>query len=174
MSLPFCSLLLYLCPPLLRASLFSRWAAGVERLALVLDRTLVPQPPRPIYVLVIGGNEEAPTNTHGDNVSPTSAESSEKTAALTAYAMHVSECLRKDGFPVIQKVDHEGGKLRKLMKKALRANATAVVFIGADEHAAGLATVKLLDYEEQRTVPVATLPYLLSKGRVVPPEKGNE
>lgn len=73
--------------------------------------------------------------------------------------MRVSDLIRRSGHTVVQKVDgSEGGaKLRKWMKKALKANACATVFVGDAEHASGTATLKLLDSGQQLAVPLADL-----------------
>lgn len=139
------------------------WAAGVERLALVLDRTLVPTPPRPLYVLLVATDDLAPaddTISHLNKPAPA--------PALVGYAMRVSEQLRRDGFVVVQKVDGSegsGGKLRKWMKKAVKANAAAAVFVGADELAANAVTLKLLDTGDQRTVALPQLADALHQHR---------
>lgn len=131
-----------------------RWAAGVERLALLLDRSLLPAPPRPIYVLLVG--EESDHST---------VDKMSQLIDSMGYAMRVSEMLRRAGHVVIQKIDESQGasKLRKWMKKALKANAVAAIFVGTDEKSSGTVTLKLLDTEEQKVVPLDGLGECLEK-----------
>ena len=59
--------------------------------------------------------------------------------------------------PPVDGSEGSGGKLRKWMKKAVKANAAAAVFVGADELAANAVTLKLLDTGDQRTVALPQL-----------------
>jgi histidyl-tRNA synthetase len=100
------------------------WAAGVERLALLIDEP--PAPLRPIAVVPIGDTGEA-------------------------MALILAETLRNQGFPVDLSYS---GNLQRRMRRANRINARAAVLIGEDEASRNVATVRDLDSGEQREVPM--------------------
>ncbi len=100
------------------------WAAGIERLALLLAEP--PMPPRPVAVVPIGDAAEA--------MAPT-----------------VAETLRDGGFPVDLGYS---GNLQRRMRRANRVNARAAILIGADEAARNVVTVRDLDSGAQGEVPL--------------------
>jgi histidyl-tRNA synthetase len=91
------------------------WAAGIERLAMLIDEP--PAPPRPVAVVPIGGTAEA--------------------AALT-----IAEVLRGDGFAV--DLSYSGNVTRR-MRRASRVNARVAVLIGDDEIARNVVAMRDLD-----------------------------
>jgi histidyl-tRNA synthetase len=95
------------------------WAAGIERLAMLIDEP--PDPPRPIAVVPIGETAEA--------------------TALT-----LAEVLRNNGYVVDLGYS---GNLARRMRRANRINARAAVLIGEDEIARNVATLRDLDTGEQ-------------------------
>jgi histidyl-tRNA synthetase len=95
------------------------WAAGIERLAMLIDEP--PGPPRPIAVVPIGEAPEA--------------------AALT-----LAETLRNNGWAV--DLGYSGNLARRL-RRANRVNARAAVLIGEDEVARSVVTLRDLDTGEQ-------------------------
>jgi histidyl-tRNA synthetase len=103
------------------------WAAGIERLALLLQHP--PAARRPIAMVPVGGEAEA-----------------------TALKLAVE--LRGAGFAV--ELGY-GGNLGKRMKRANKLNARAAVLIGSDELARQAATLRDLDSGEQEEVPLAAL-----------------
>jgi histidyl-tRNA synthetase len=103
------------------------WAAGIERLALLIEAP--PAPPRPIAVIPVG-------------------ETSEATASTAAYE------LRRAGFAV--DLGYSGNVARR-MKRANKIGARAAVILGEDELARNAATVRDLDTGEQIEVPLAAL-----------------
>ncbi len=103
------------------------WAAGVERLAMLIAEP--PSPPRPIAMIPVGEAGEA------------------KTTALAHE-------LRGAGFTIDQAYT---GNLKRRMQRANKIAARAAVILGDDELARGAATVRDLDTGEQIEVPLAQL-----------------
>jgi len=103
------------------------WAAGIERLAMLIETA--PAAPRPIAILA--------------------AEDAAETPALV-----LAEELRRHGFRV--ELPHRGNLGRKL-KRANKVNARAAIILGATELGAGSATVRDLDSGEQSVVARAEL-----------------
>jgi histidyl-tRNA synthetase len=111
------------------------WAAGVERLALLIDEPAGPA--RPIALVPVG-------------------------AAGQALALTIAEILRGAGLPVDLSYS---GNLSRRMRRANRVNARAAVLIGDDEVARNVVTVRDLDSGEQVEVSIiaSTLPELVAK-----------
>ena len=103
------------------------WAAGIERLAMMIDGA--PEPARPIAVIPIG-------------------EEAEK------VALRLADQLRRQGLPV--ELGYRGN-LKRRLTRANRLNARAAVIIGDDELARQSATVRDLDSGEQASVPLQAL-----------------
>jgi histidyl-tRNA synthetase len=103
------------------------WAAGVERLALLLDDGA--EAKRPIAVIPVGGKAES-------------------------EAMVVTEMLRKKGYRVDLGYS---GNLKKRMKRANRLNAAAAVLLGEDELTRNVGTLRNMDSGEQKEVSLETL-----------------
>lgn len=100
------------------------WAAGIERLAL-----LIAEPPgmqRPIAVVPIGEAGES-------------------------MALVVAEALRNSGFPVVLSYS---GNLGRRMRYANRINARAAILIGSEEVDRNVVTLRDLDSGEQVDVPL--------------------
>jgi histidyl-tRNA synthetase len=100
------------------------WAAGVERLAMLIEEP--PPPPRPIAVVPVGEAAEA--------------------AALT-----LAETLRNNGCAV--DLGYTGNVARR-MRRANRVRARAAVLIGEDEIARNVVGLRDLDTGEQVEVPM--------------------
>jgi len=103
------------------------WAAGVERLAMMLEDT--PAAPRPVAVIPVGVDCEGP-------------------------ALELAERLRRAGVPI--ELGYRGN-VSKRMKAANRARARAAILIGEDEIKRGAVTLRDLDSGEQAEVPLADL-----------------
>jgi histidyl-tRNA synthetase len=103
------------------------WAAGIERLSMMLAET--PTIRRPIAVMPIGAAAEA------------------KAAAL-------AEQLRRAGHAI--ELGYSGN-LGKRLKRADKLSAAAAIILGEDELAKGVATLRDLDSGEQTAVPLAEL-----------------
>jgi histidyl-tRNA synthetase len=100
------------------------WAAGVERLAMLIAEP--PPPPRPVAVVPVGQAAEA--------------------AALT-----LAEVLRNNGCVV--DLSYSGNVARR-MRRANRVNARVAVLIGEDEIARNVVAIRDLDGGEQSEVPM--------------------
>jgi histidyl-tRNA synthetase len=98
------------------------WAAGVERLALLLDET--PAVPRPLAVVPIGDGAEL-------------------------AALRLAEELRRAGYEVEFGFR---GKLGQRLKRAAGQHARFAILLGEDELAAGQVVLRDLDRGEQETV----------------------
>jgi len=103
------------------------WAAGIERLALLIEEP--PAPPRPIALVPLG-----------------------KPAEL--LALQLARSLRHAGFHI--ELGYSGN-LRRRLQRADRIKARAAVILGDDEIAKQVAAVRDLDSGEQGEVPLAAL-----------------
>ena len=103
------------------------WAAGVERLALLIDEPAAPA--RPVALVPIG--EQAAGN-----------------------ALSIAEHLRQAGFAVDLGYS---GNLQRRMRRANRIDARAAVLIGDDELASGKVTLRDFDSGLQETIPMNDL-----------------
>jgi histidyl-tRNA synthetase len=111
------------------------WAAGIERLAMLAND--VPKPRRPIAVVPIGADAEAP-------------------------ALKLSEELRRAGF----RVDvGDSGNLRKRMRRANKVNAVAAILMGEDELAQGVVTVRDMESGDQESTATGSVVAQLSRYR---------
>jgi histidyl-tRNA synthetase len=111
------------------------WAAGIERMAMMLAET--PPSRRPIAVVPVGTAAEAP-------------------------AAKLAERLRRVDFAVDLGY---GGNLGKRMKRADKLHAAAAIILGEDELAKGEASLRDLDSGEQTAVPLAELEERLARFR---------
>jgi histidyl-tRNA synthetase len=103
------------------------WAAGIERLAMLIDEP--PPPPRPVALVPLGEEAEH-------------------------LALKLAEELRDAGLVVELTYS---GNLQRRMRRADRIGARAAVLIGDDELAKGAATLRDLDSGAQSLVPLAEL-----------------
>jgi histidyl-tRNA synthetase len=104
------------------------WAAGIERLAMLIDEP--PAPPRPVALVPIG-------------------------AAAETRMLELAERLRDAGLVV--ELGYSGN-LQRRMRRADRIGARAAVLLGDDELARGVATLRDLDSGEQAVMPFDELP----------------
>lgn len=109
------------------------WAAGIERLSLLLKNP--PAKRRPVALIPLG-------------------ESAEKELLKWAHD------LRTQGLPIEMSY---GGNLSKRMKKANRANAKFALIVGDDELAKGQAQLKDLDSGAQSALSIKSLKEQLEK-----------
>lgn len=103
------------------------WAAGIERLALLLAET--PQAPRPVAIVPVSAAEEP-------------------------AALALADRLRRAGHAV---EFGYGGNVGKRMKRANKLNARAAILLGESELARQVATLRDLDSGEQVEVPLEQL-----------------
>jgi histidyl-tRNA synthetase len=111
------------------------WAAGIERLALLIAEPETPL--RPVALVPLGDEGEA-------------------------LALTMAETLRDAGLSVDLGYS---GNLSRRMRRANRVNARAAVLIGDDEVARNVVTLRDLDSGEQSEVPISAswLPELVVK-----------
>jgi histidyl-tRNA synthetase len=111
------------------------WAAGIERLALLIAEPEAS--PRPIALVPLGEQGEA-------------------------LALTLAEALRDAGLSVDLGYS---GNLSRRMRRANRVNARAAVLVGDDEVARNVVTLRDLDSGEQSEVPIiaSSLPELVAK-----------
>jgi histidyl-tRNA synthetase len=100
------------------------WAAGIERLAMLIVEP--PAPPRPIAVVPIGEAGEV-------------------------MALTVAETLRNSGCNVDLSYS---GNLQRRLRRANRIHARAALLIGENEAARNIVTLRDLDSGEQSEVPI--------------------
>ncbi|MFO7482723.1 histidine--tRNA ligase [Oceanibaculum nanhaiense] len=103
------------------------WAAGIERLALLLAET--PEAPRPVAIIPVSAAEEP-------------------------SALALADRLRRAGHAVEMGY---GGNVGKRMKRANKLNARAAILLGESELARQVATLRDLDSGEQVEVPLEQL-----------------
>ena len=113
------------------------WAAGVERLAELLDET--PEPVRPVAVVPVSETEEGP-------------------------ALELLQMLRAAGVPA--EIAYKGN-LKKRMERANRIGSQAAIIIGESEVAEGVVLVRnLSDGTQERVGMPGLLPALAAAGVV--------
>jgi histidyl-tRNA synthetase len=111
------------------------WAAGVDRLALLVEE--VPAPERPVAVIPIGD-------------------------AAEATAQRIARDLRHRGIAVELGFR---GNLKRRLQRANKLGARAAVLLGEDELARSSATLRDLDSGEQSEVPLDALVERLARER---------
>ena len=111
------------------------WAAGIERMAMMLAET--PSARRPIAVVPVGAGAERP-------------------------AAGIAERLRRAGFAVELVY---GGNIGKRLKRADKLGASVAIILGEDELAKGEAGLRDLDSGEQTAVPLVELEERLARFR---------
>ena len=111
------------------------WAAGIERLALLIAEP--PSPPRPVAVIPVGENQ-------------------------VTEALRTVQRLRHAGFTVDMGFT---GTVGRRMKRANKVNARVAVLLGSDELARAAATVRDMDTGTQVDVPLDTLEACLARHR---------
>ena len=111
------------------------WAAGVERLAMMVGDATSTK--RPVAIVPMG-------------------------APAAREAMKIAQTLREDGYHVDLGYS---GNMGKRMKRADKVNAIASVILGDDELAKNVATVRDMQSGEQAEVPLSDLREHLAKYR---------
>jgi histidyl-tRNA synthetase len=104
------------------------WAAGIERLAMLMETT--PPLPRPVAIIPIGD-------------------------AAEAVAIEILQSLRANG---IRAEMAYRGNVKRRMERANRTGARAAIILGDDDIANGVAQVKDLATGTQEAVPFAHIP----------------
>jgi histidyl-tRNA synthetase len=111
------------------------WAAGIERLALLIDEPA--PPPRPITLVPLGEAGEA-------------------------MALKLAQSLRRAGFTIDLGYS---GNLRRRLQRADKVKARAAIILGDNELQRQVAALRDLDTGEQSEVPLAALADHLSPFR---------
>jgi histidyl-tRNA synthetase len=111
------------------------WAAGIERLAMLLEAP--PASPRPIAVVPVGEAGEA-------------------------AALKLADDLRRSGFVVDLGYS---GNVKRRMQRANKISARAAVLLGEDELRRSVAGLRDLDAGTQEEVPLAELAHRLERFR---------
>jgi histidyl-tRNA synthetase len=111
------------------------WAAGIERLAMLIDEPA--ELARPIAIIPVGEAAELP-------------------------ALRLAEDLRRAGFIVDEGYS---GNVGRRLKRANKIAARAAILLGEDELKSDAATVRDLDSGEQVSVPLASLEDHLARFR---------
>jgi len=109
------------------------WAAGIERMAMMLAET--PAARRPVAIVPMG-------------------------AAAEQKAASLAERLRRGGFAV--ELGYSGN-IGKRLKRADKLGAAAAIILGEDELAKGEAGLRDLDSGEQTAVPLTELEERLAR-----------
>ena len=118
-----------------------RWAAGVERLCLLVDEERLPRSPRPICI-ILAREEDA-----------------EKDWALELHALQLAQHLMElEGVHVVMGGDGPAGKQ---FMRANRHNAIAAVVIGSTEMQGEFVNVKWLDERKEEPIPLSQLSALV-------------
>ncbi|KAG0239813.1 hypothetical protein BGX31_002473 [Mortierella sp. GBA43] len=119
------------------------WAAGLERLSLLVDDRDIPPRKRPVAVIPV------------PDVDPHAAAGpSPSTAAIHSHAMSISSTLRRHGIRVEFMHLTGGANTKSMMKKRLskasELDASHAVLVGSTEMQGGVVALKDLDRAEQR------------------------
>ncbi|GJJ78822.1 histidyl-tRNA synthetase [Entomortierella parvispora] len=128
------------------------WAAGLERLSLLVKDQDIPKKRRPIAIIPV------PDRAVADSISAPSATSA---AGLHSHAFNVSATIREQGFPVefmhLTSSTSTKSQLPKQLAKASKLNASHAVLIGTEEMSRGVVTFRDLDKMEQKHCKVEDL-----------------
>ncbi len=111
------------------------WAAGVERLAMMVKDG--PKPSRPIVVIPVGGDQ-------------------------VSQALIITQRLRKAGWNIDLGYS---GNVKKRLNRANKANAVAALLIGEDELEKGVVTLRDMETGQQFEAPLSSLEEHLARYR---------
>lgn len=107
------------------------FAAGLERIAMMLPERSLPSPPPSVYVAAFG-SEGFPAG------------------------VRVLDALRQAGVPA--QTDYRSSTLKAHLRQADRAHCRFTIFLGDDEIRTGLAVVRNMDSKAQKSVSLTDLP----------------
>ncbi|KAF9909626.1 hypothetical protein EC991_008284 [Linnemannia zychae] len=132
------------------------WAAGLERLSLLVEDSNIPQNARPIAIIPVPDRGGSNFSAEPDNSSNTLS-----VMALHSHAMSVATALRAKGLRVefmhLTSSSSSKSQLPKQLARASKMNASHAVLIGTDEMRKGVVTLKDLDKTEQQRCDVDDL-----------------
>ncbi|KAG0205268.1 hypothetical protein BGX28_003070 [Mortierella sp. GBA30] len=120
------------------------WAAGLERLSLLLNDGDLPSRMRPVAIVPIPDRPTASSNSpNGSSI-----------MALHSHAMNIGATLRQQGirteFMHLTSSSSAKSQLPKQLARANKLHASHAVLIGVDEMQRGIVTIKDLDRSEQK------------------------
>ncbi|KAG0310308.1 hypothetical protein BGZ97_012655 [Linnemannia gamsii] len=141
------------------------WAAGLERLSLLVEEDKIPSSARPIAIIPVpdrgGSNFSVELDEKNSN-----SNSRPSVMALHSHAMSVGAALRAEGLRVefmhLTGSSSSKSQLPKQLARASKMNASHAILIGTDEMQMGVVTLKDLDKTEQQRCPVDDLVRALS------------
>ncbi|KAF8929394.1 histidyl-tRNA synthetase [Dissophora ornata] len=115
------------------------WAAGLERLSLLLKDEDIPSKPRPVVVIPVPGPKDYPA----DKSHPSPSE-------LHSHAMGICTALRQEGIRV-EFLHLTGTKYQtpRQLARANELNASHAILIGSDEMSKGVVTLKTKSEQRQ-------------------------
>ncbi|KAG0373134.1 hypothetical protein BGX24_012098 [Mortierella sp. AD032] len=138
------------------------WAAGLERLSLLVDDNKIPLTARPIAIIPVPDRSGSNFSAEPDN----NKNNTPSVMALHSHAMSVGAALRAKGLRVefmhLTGSSSSKSQLPKQLARASKMNASHAVLIGTDEMQKGVVTLKDLDKTEQQRCPVDDLVRTLS------------
>lgn len=121
------------------------WAAGLERLSLLVKDQDIPKKKRPIAIIPV----------------PDRSLADSSAAALHSHAFSVSAAIREQGFPVefmhLTSSSSTKSQLPKQLAKASKLDASHAILIGMEEMGRGVVTFRDLDKMEQKHCKVEDL-----------------
>lgn len=116
------------------------WAAGIERLVLLLSDSMLPPLPRPIAIIPVSNSDSVDD--------------------MWKHALQLTHQLRSNGIASLLSYENTPGKHTK---KAAKENCKYSVFIGSDDLAKGTVVVKDMDTGNQVDVPLSSVLDYFSK-----------
>ncbi|KAG0050867.1 hypothetical protein BGZ83_004341 [Gryganskiella cystojenkinii] len=129
------------------------WAAGLERLSLLVNDKDIPPKRRPIALI--------PVPDRPSSSSSTSAMTEATITTLHSHVFGVGSAIRDQGFPVelmhLTSSTSSKSQLPKQLAKASKLNASHAVLIGTQEMSRGIVTFRDLDKSLQKHCSVEDL-----------------
>jgi histidyl-tRNA synthetase len=119
--------------------MYCRWAAGVERIAMLVPESILPPEPRPIHIIPVFAAVDNET----------------KATEIVDYALRVCQALRHAGHMTTTYDEvpcTTSSSLGRQIRYALKLRARFVVLIGENELVSKSLTVKDLDTQQQTTL----------------------
>ncbi|CAB4409293.1 unnamed protein product [Rhizophagus irregularis] len=121
------------------------WAAGIDRLAMILNDNFIPSRKRPIAIIIIPDREKS------ENLSTeTEPIISSKNNKLYYYGLNLSKFLRDKDIPTLFYHSSHQSSLKNILSNTVKTNASHVIFVGENEIAKGEVTIKDLDNKIQK------------------------
>jgi histidyl-tRNA synthetase len=113
----------------------TRWAAGIDRLALLIAPSLLPAPNRHVAIITVTDKSDSPS----------------LFSKLMSMAIQISKSLRTNDTKTLLYHPRKSQlpTLKTAIAKAVKSNASHVVIVGENELETGLIAVKDLDRNKQ-------------------------